>query len=242
MSTPEEIVARLDDLRAYPQKHLTDPGVNKLRHAATAAVMSLPNNDAFLAQMLEKEYQALGVSGDLLVCVVLYGALAERKAQEALPIFHQMLSDTRTQAMHEDLAETLGQMGDASSVPSLIEALSSREAWVRAKAARSLGHLKDARAIATLTMLLKKDESDTVRENVIKAVVEADATEASAALLDLAACPDESSDLRTTAIKALVRMRALEAVPLLKNLHKQDADEDVREAANQALLVLDRPK
>jgi HEAT repeat protein len=240
MSSTEEVIARLEALRAYPHKYLTDPQVNDLRRAATAALTSLPDHEIFLADLLEKEFGALNGSGDLLVCVVLHGVLAERKAREAVPIFNRMLTDPRTLAMHEDLAETLGQMGDASSVPWLIDALSSEEVWVRAKAARSLGHLADSRAIAPLTLLLKKDESDTVRENAIKALAEANASEASSTLLELAARPDEATDVRTTAIRALGRMRNRNATSLLVKLGEHDKDEDVREAAAEVLATLQR--
>jgi HEAT repeat protein len=199
----------------------------------------LTDDGRFLTELLESECEALGGSGDLLVCAVLRGAIGKRKYPEAVPMLNRMLTDPRFEAMHEDLAEMLGQMGDSSSVPSLIGALSSKEVWVRAKAAESLGRLADSRAIPSLIVLLH-DDSDSVRENAIQALAEMVATQASEPLLRIAVSPEETGYIRSEAIKSLGRMGIGEAVPLLRKLRQTEKDEDVQKAAADALAILDK--
>ncbi|MGA8030449.1 MAG: HEAT repeat domain-containing protein [Bryobacteraceae bacterium] len=221
-------------------KLFTDSGANELRRRATDALLALPDNDQWLATLLERELDSIGNSGDPLVLISLEGALAERKAAEAVPVFNRMLSDPRVEALHEDLAEILGQMGDVSSVPSLIAALSSEHVWVRAKAARSLARLAGPRATVPLVSLLK-DESDTVRENAINGLVETNATTAAGALLELAGSEDETY-VREVAIRALGRLHVREAAPLFRTLSAHGEDEDIRKAAADALSMLEGSK
>ena len=120
MSSREGIIAGIEALRAHPQKHLMDLRAEELMRNVTEAAMSLPDDGSFLAGLLQSDYESLGSGGDLLVCLSLHGAIAERKVRDAIPVLNRMLVDSRTVAMHEDLAETLGEMGDESSVPYLI--------------------------------------------------------------------------------------------------------------------------
>ena len=112
---------------------------------------------------------------------------------------------------------------------------------MRAKAARSLARLGDRRAIGPLIALFK-DDSDTVRENAIKALAETGASEAAEALMAIAASPEESSEVRSQSIRALGRMRVQEAKTLLRTLRDQQEDEDVHEAASEAVADMDDSK
>jgi HEAT repeat protein len=237
MSSPDDIIARIQVLKNFPGKHLMDPGVRELVHEIASAAMSLPDDEAFLAELLEKEYDSLGNGGEVLVCLSLHGPIAERRVRDALPVLNRMLVDPRTISMHEDLAETLGEMGDESCVPYLIRALSSPEVWVRAKAARSLAHLGDRLAIEPLIAVLR-DDSDTVRENAIKALVEMGSTEAIEPLVVIARSTEESTWVRSQAILALGHLRAREAMDLLRMLRDREEDEEVKEAAAEALASL----
>jgi HEAT repeat protein len=100
-----------------------------------------------------------------------------------------------------------------------------------------LVHLGDRRDIGPLFALLK-DESDTVRENAIKALDEMESTEASEPLIAMAASPEETSWVRSQAIRALGPLRTLEAVELLCRIRDREEDQDVREAAVEALAAL----
>jgi HEAT repeat protein len=198
---------------------------------------ALPDDERFLVGLLENEYANIGGEGDLFVLAAILGTIVDRGVREDLPLLHQMLVDPRTAALHEDIAEALGEMGDNTSVPYLIRALSSGEVWVRAKSARSLAKLGDPQAIRPLILLLD-DDSDTVRENAIKALVELGAIGASDALIRLAAF-DESSEVRSQAVKALGRLRIQEAIPHLRKLRDEENDEDVIEAIKDTLAALD---
>jgi HEAT repeat protein len=241
MSSQEDVVERLAALRSRADKNLLAPRTRELMQQASEALMSLSDDERFLADLLEQECEGLGGSGDLLVCAVLRGAIVQRKIRDAVPILNRMLADPRAEAMHEDLAETLGRMGDASSVPWLIDALSSKEVSIRAKAAESIGRLADPRAIPPLIKLLN-DDSDNVRENAIQALAEMGAVQASDALLEVAASPEQSGYIRSEAIRALGRMRIREAVPLLRRLREQEEDEEIRQAAADTLAILDNSK
>jgi HEAT repeat protein len=173
-----------------------------------------------------------------LVCSVLSNVAEERQLQGAVPTLNRMLADPRTLALHEDLAETLGEIGDESSVPFLIGALSSKENWVRAKSAESLGKLSDTRAIAPLILLLK-DDSESVIENAIDALADMRAIEGSGALTQVAASPEESTFLRSKAIQALAQMRSKEALPFLQRLVDSQENNEVVTAARQAIAALD---
>lgn len=57
-------------------------------------------------------------------------------------------------------AETLGQLGDPSAVPSLIASLRDKAVSVRKESARALGNIRDARAIDALIGSLNDDDPD----------------------------------------------------------------------------------
>lgn len=233
----QELLESLVRLRESPGQALEDKRTRELMSRASEAAMSMPD-DAFLARLLETEYAALGRSGDILVCSVLSNVAEERQLQGAVPTLNRMLADPRTLALHEDLAETLGEIGDESSVPFLIGALSSKENWVRAKSAESLGKLSDTRAIAPLILLLK-DDSESVIENAIDALADMRAIEGSGALTQVAASPEESTFLRSKAIQALAQMRSKEALPFLQRLVDSQENNEVVTAARQAIAALD---
>ena len=242
MSSRDELIARIEALKDYhPQKDLRDPRLLDLVQEVASAGTSLPDDGRFLAELLEKEYDALGNGGDLLVCAALRGAIVGRKIQEAVPVLNRMLLDPRTMALHEDLAETLGRMGDESSLPFLVKAIESPEVWVRAKSAESLGRLGVQGAVGPLLSLLQ-DDSDNVREYAIEALAGMRASEAVKPLIALAVTPEEGSWIRSTAIRALGQMRAVEAGDLLRKLRDQEDHRDVKKAAAKALAALNDSK
>ncbi len=65
-----------------------------------------------------------------------------------------------------NVAVALGNSGDRSAVPALLEALSHEEPLVRGHAAWALGELKDSRAIEPLRSRLQQEPHDRVREEL----------------------------------------------------------------------------
>ena len=64
----------------------------------------------------------------------------------------------------------LGQLGDRSAVPALLEALQDENEDVRWAAAWALGELGDKAAIPALTVASEKDESEDVRSRAWEAL------------------------------------------------------------------------
>ena len=66
--------------------------------------------------------------------------------------------------VRQDVAEALGNIGDASAVPVLIAALKDSDAWVRRNAVWALGEIGDERAIPTLIEALKDSDEWIARD------------------------------------------------------------------------------
>jgi len=64
----------------------------------------------------------------------------------------------------------LGQLGDKSAVPALIETLQDENEDVRWSAAWALGELGDKSAIPALTVVSEEDESEDVRSRAWEAL------------------------------------------------------------------------
>lgn len=66
-------------------------------------------------------------------------------------------------------AVALGNIGDATAVPALVEALKDEESYVRRSAAVALGNIRDATAVPALVETLK-DEDGEVRRSAAEAL------------------------------------------------------------------------
>ena len=120
---------------------------------------------------------------------------------------------------------------DTGVVSALIARLDDENAEVRAAAARSLGKLKDERAVPGLIGALK-DRDAKVRETAAEALAEFEDSRAIAPLADLLS--DQSSEVKRSALDALSHFESnLPSAPIIRLL--SDADADVRH--NAAHLV-----
>lgn len=199
------------------------------------AMKSLNEIDTnFLLSILEKEYIA-AIKGDsnFLVCQPICEALAAYKVRKAVPIICRILIDPDAAMIREDTAEILGEMNDPSSVPFIIQILSSTDVGIKAKAAESLGMLKDRRAIKPLLNLLN-DSSETVRECTIKALGMLEAKEVSSHLIDVLK-NDEDPYVRMAAAKVLGDLRISNAIVALKEIINRETNRDLVEEVQNAL-------
>jgi len=120
---------------------------------------------------------------------------------------------------------------DTGVVNALIERLGDENAEVRSAAARSLGRIKDSRAVPGLIGALK-DRDAKVRESAAEALAEFEDPRAITPLADL--LTDPSSDVKKSALEALSHFDTnLPSAAIVRLLN--DPDEDVRH--NAAHLV-----
>lgn len=120
---------------------------------------------------------------------------------------------------------------DTGVVNALIERLGDENAEVRSAAARSLGRIKDSRAVPGLIGALK-DRDAKVRESAAEALAEFEDPRAITPLADL--LTDPSSDVKKSALEALSHFDSnLPSAAIVRLLN--DPDEDVRH--NAAHLV-----
>lgn len=127
-------------------------------------------------------------------------------------------------AARRQAARVLGQMGEASTAPALIEALKDADAGVRADAARALGCLRQTQAVPALIQALA-DPAINVRIDAAYALGEIKDGRAAEALVNALASP--SWHLRDQAAWALRELRAADITPrLVEMLAQPDADVD----------------
>ena len=202
-----EAEAALRELESIQDGSLTDASTRELHKRATSRLYELAQqNPDKASHLLEQLFASNSCAARPGTCGAIAAGLASVKHESAVRILAAMLRSSQTTALHEDLAEELGEMGGTAGVPALVDALKHQEAWVRAKAARSLGQIG----------------SDA----------------AGAALID--ALRDEAEHVRLAAVRALGRIAPVEGIEPLKATAENDDDEDVREAAADALKILRR--
>lgn len=195
----------LAQLRSLGGPSLNDPTVYDARRRASTRLYELARQYPERAmRLLERQIELGACAQDPTPCGALAGGLVAVKYTAAASVLARMLDSAETEALHEDLAEDLGNIGNVGALPALIQALHHRETWVRAKAARSLGQLGS------------KDAGPAL----------------------LSALDDESEAVRLHAVRALGELGAREAIQRLETIANEDEDEDVQEAALEALREL----
>jgi len=141
--------------------------------------------------------------------------------------------------LHEDLdvrsgaAEALGDIAlvkrstAAPAVPSLLAALSDKDAWIRHDSAVALGYLREPRALSPLVALLRSDPDLRVRESAAGALGWIKSQDGLEPLLSVLENKSESLGLRQCAVSALYHIPSRSALAaLLRALH--DADPEIR--------------
>jgi HEAT repeat protein len=121
----------------------------------------------------------------------------------------------------------------------LIEGLLDIPAQVRSTAAQALGILRDAQAAPALVSALK-DESPTVRMHAANALAEIEHVgDQSVVSALLGALQDPDPGLRRAAAVALGKSANTHCLDALRGIAKKDQDENVRQAAGQAVARLE---
>lgn len=135
-------------------------------------------------------------------------------------------------------AYALGEQGDQSSEPVLLQALHDRNANMRAAAAGALGHLHDRSAVESLVIALR-DSSRMVRFTAAQALGVIGDRRALPALLK--SLKDANEDVREQSARALGRLRDPKAIPALIYAAYHDTDDAIPRAAAFALGSIGDP-
>ncbi|MHC4563971.1 MAG: HEAT repeat domain-containing protein [Planctomycetota bacterium] len=141
-----------------------------------------------------------------------YDAWLEQGAaiRDVGPILNRLLERRDQRVFPAQVANALAFLGDASSVPILIDAAGSYEdeyaGPLRLEAVFALGRLGDPRAIPRLCQVLKDDESVNARANAANSLGSFDTPEVREALQN--ALKDDSDFVRSLARASLAKLDA----------------------------------
>ncbi len=171
---------------------------------------------------------AVGVS--IFVLIFSFSALAMTKAKPkpyAKVLVYSMSVDA------------LGKIGSPKARQCLLEALKSKEFFVRAYAAKALGRLGDKGSIPALKKLLK-DRQYLVRITAVKALVNLGDSQAEKTLVSLLS--DKNETIRAIAVSDLKEL-GTKFVPILLQLFKEEKNPLVRaklleQLTNEPILLI----
>lgn len=161
-------------------------------------------------------------------------ALASFGRAAFVPLSNEL--DSRNATVRRNAAWAIGELTNmvpgerAGAVPQLISLLGDSDEWVRMAAARSLGELRDERALSRLVATLA-DDNWRVRELVVWALSEMKDKRAVTALCAVL-LSDVRVEVRRGAAEALGEIRSMEALPSLKQALN---DSEVRAKAAWAI-------
>ena len=93
-----------------------------------------------------------------------------RKIPNIEPMLRRMLDESDSRVDLPMVAGALGGLGNAQSVPVLIDSLSRPDCRLRTAAADALGQLRDARAVEPLATRFRVDDDQGVRTGVLSAL------------------------------------------------------------------------
>jgi HEAT repeat protein len=164
------------------------------------------------------------VAGFALIFIFVFCFCAYAMADTQIPNSDKVL-------VYSMAVDALGKIGDIKAKQCLLDALRSREFFVRAYAARALGLLGDKSVIPELKGLVK-DKHYLVRIMAVKALIRLGDADAEKTLLGFLADKDES--VRSTAISDLSQF-GIEFVPVLLDVLKKEKDPLVRAKALEEL-------
>jgi HEAT repeat protein len=135
-----------------------------------AAVMAGKRQEpSFVTALIERTKDT-----DFGVQVAAVWALTRTEGAEAVPVLIEwLLNEQLIPKLREEIAGTLGRIGDPRAVEPLIEAFTKGEAnEVRNAAVRALGQIGDPRAVEHLVEVMKTDEDKEIQKVAIRALGE----------------------------------------------------------------------
>jgi HEAT repeat protein len=219
-----EALGRIGDHAVQPLIDLLADKKEDIRKSAVYALGVTRSPDA--VPILITQLQGRGVGEEAAQALIRIG----KPAVDAL--LHIVNHDND---LREAAAEMLGEIGDARAVGPLIKVLENswRLVYVRERAARSLGKLKDRCATPSLIGALRDDSISGFKVQIAaaKALGEIKDPEAIGPLIQLFA--DENRDVRQTASDALVEIGE-PAVPQLNEAQKHP-NKDIMDMAEVTL-------
>lgn len=141
--------------------------------------------------------------------------------------------------VRNESAKELAKIGK-STVPLLIETLKSEDSFVRVKTARTLGEIRDKRAIPGLARILEdRQEYLDIRSQAAEAIGNIGSKTAIPPLVKVLENKHECLEIRTSVSEALGEIRNRAATPaLLKIIHNRDEYSDVRCSAIEAIVKI----
>jgi len=135
------------------------------------------------------------------------------------------------------LSMVLGQLGDRSATPLLLDGLSDPDVETRIYALLALGQLRDPAAVPRIIPFASNEESD-LRKSAVWALGEIGDQRAKEALLERLS--DPVADVRWNAALALARFGDRRASPRLREMldrHRLDAIPNMKEAQKEAAMI-----
>jgi HEAT repeat protein len=147
-------------------------------------------------------------------------------------------------------SRTLGILGDANVIPSLVQCLRDEDIDVSIEAAEALGRIGNTDAIPPLLESLKHDPNGEIKIAVVDALGKIGGQDVVAPLLEIAkSCPDDMAwddtsdwndwwDMQLKAVEALGRMRVAEAVPVLIAILEDEDSQDIESEVLKALALI----
>lgn len=225
--------------------------LGKIRHIRSAEklVRALEDPDSKVAGLTANQLELLGELAVEPVFTLLTHPSAEVRARAI-----DVLGRLRYQGAGERLAlgltdkkvlirivsaQALGEIGDVSYAPVLMEALDDSNHIVRAMAAEALGKIRDYRASIKL-LEMANDPSDLVRSNALRALGRIG--NPTAVPLLIKALDDIEPAVRIAAIEALTELRVTAALEKLRRIARawpwSREPKEVKEAARWAVATL----
>ncbi len=147
-------------------------------------------------------------------------------------------------------SRTLGVLGDANAIPTLVQCLRDEDIDVSMDAADALGRIGNHDAIPPLLESLKHDPNGEVKIAVVDALGKIGGQYVITPLLEIAkSCPDTIAwddsgdwndwwDMQLKAVEALGRMRVADAVPVLIAILEDEEGQDIESEVLKALALI----
>jgi HEAT repeat protein len=148
------------------------------------------------------------------------------------------------------VSRALGVLGNANTIPILVQCLRDEDIDVSIDAANALGNIRNVDAIPPLLESLKHDPNSEVKIAIVEALSKIGGQDVIPPLLEIAeSCPntmvwDDTSDwndwwdMQLKAVEALGRMRVADAVPILTAILEDEESQDIESEVLKALALI----